>query len=237
MFGRRFKPSLWGTMAAIAGVCAGVLLGQWQLNRAQQKVELAQKLARRANEPVIHIGPVPTNADALEFRAIEARGTFEPSGMVLLDNRVRDGMVGYEVVMPLRIAGSDMNILVNRGWIAGNRNRSKLPEIRTPAGEISLSGIAVVPGQKKFELSGETIEGVVWQNLTIERYRAHMPFRIQPVLLQQVSETDDGLLRQWTMSQREVNVHRSYALQWFSLSVAIAVMYVFLSFRRDSDNN
>ena len=224
-------------MAAIAGVCAGVLLGQWQLNRAQQKVELAQKLARRANEPAIHIGPVPTRADALEFRAIEARGTFEPRGMVLLDNRVRDGIVGYEVVMPLRIAGSDMNILVNRGWIAGHRNRSKLPEIRTPTGEISLSGIAVVPGQKKFELSGETIEGVVWQNLTIERYRAHMPFRIQPVLLQQVSETDDGLLRQWTMSQREVNVHRSYALQWFSLSVAIAVMYVFLSFRRDSDNN
>lgn len=237
MFGRRFKPSLWGTLAALAGVCAGIALGQWQLGRAQQKVDLAQNLVRRTKEPAIQIAAAPIDGRALEYRAVEAHGQFQPRGMVLLDNRVHGGIVGYEVIMPLRLSGADMHVLVNRGWIAGTGDRGNLPQVPTPTGEVWIRGIAVVPGQRRFELSARTIEGAVWQNLTIERYRAHMQYAIQPILIEQTNETPDGLLRQWSVSQRDIDVHRSYALQWFSLALLVALTYLFLSLRRVSDDD
>ena len=104
MFGRRFQPTLWGTLAAAAGVTAGILLGQWQLGRAQEKLEYAAKLSQSAAQPPVHIGPGTIDPAALELQAVEASGRFEPRGMVLIDNRVRNGVVGYEVVMPLRLS-------------------------------------------------------------------------------------------------------------------------------------
>ena len=77
----------------------------------------------------------------------------------------------------------------------------------------------------------------MWQNLTIDRYRAHMKYRIQPTLIQQTNDLGDGLVRQWANSEREINVHRSYALQWFSLALLIALMYFFLSLRRVPAND
>jgi len=232
MFGRRFKPSLWATLAALVGVTAGLALGQWQLGRAQHKLELAKLIEQRASEPPIHIGAEELAASDVEHRAVEARGHFEVRGMVLLDNRVRGGVAGYEVVMPLRLTGTEVCVLVNRGWVPGTGDRSRLPQVRTPPGEVLVRGIAVVPGRNLYELSSQAIEGVVWQNLTIERYRTHMNYPIQPVLIRQTNDLADGLARQWTTSDREINVHRSYALQWFSLSVLIALMYFFLSLRR-----
>ena len=67
--------------------------------------------------------------------------------MVLLDNKTRAGVAGYEVVMPLRIAGSSMHVLVNRGWIAAGRDRARLPDIRTPDVLVDVVGMARIPGR------------------------------------------------------------------------------------------
>jgi surfeit locus 1 family protein len=225
-------------LLTVAGVAAGIRLGLWQTDRAQQKLQLMAVMQQRAAAPAIHVGPDPMAAGDLEYRTVEARGEFDPKGLVLLDNRVHEGRVGYEVVMPLRIAGSsDMYLLVDRGWVAGTGDRTRLPEISTPRGEVSVVGLAVIPGQKMFELSpSQAIEGSVWQNLTIERYVTHMPYKIQPVLVQQTNEAQDGLLRAWSISDREVNVHRSYALQWFALAGLVFVVFLFMSFKRDASN-
>ncbi|MCC6533235.1 MAG: SURF1 family protein [Burkholderiales bacterium] len=234
---RQFRPTLWATIAALLGVGAGVALGYWQLGRAQEKLQRFALLAQRASQPAIHIGAGAIDVALVERRTVEARGAFEPRGMVLLDNRVRNGVAGFEVVMPLRLAGADMHVLVDRGWIAGTGDRRRLPEVRTPAGDVAVSGLALVPGRKLYELSAEAIEGIVWQNLTIERYRAHMPYPIQPVMIQQATELADGLVRSWQPSEREINVHRSYAFQWFALALLIACGYLFLSLRRVPAND
>ena len=237
MFERRFRPTAWGTLAALLGVVAGLSLGQWQLGRAREKSELARTLAQRAAEPVVRIGAALVTAESLEHRTVEARGHFVTHGMVLLDNRIRNGAVGYEVVMPLRLVGAEVHVLVNRGWLPGTGDRAKLPPVRTPEGEVEVTGIAVVPGRRAYELSAQTVEGVVWQNLTVERYRAHMQYPIQPVMIRQTSELEDGLVRGWAASQHGINVHRSYAFQWFALALLIVLMYFFLSLRRVSKND
>lgn len=231
---RRFKPSLWSTLAAAVGIAATVALGFWQLGRAQEKSEAMAAREAALQEAPVHLGQTPIEATSVEGRRVEARGRFDASGMVLLDNRVRHGQAGYEVVMPLKIEGDGMHVLVNRGWVRGTGDRSRLPEITTPAGVVHVVGLALVPGRKVFELSDSAPQGPVWQNLTLGRYRARKGYTLQPIMIQQTNDTGDGLVREWPTAARSIDVHRSYAVQWFALAVLIAVVYLGFSFRSDT---
>jgi len=234
---RRFRPTPWGTLAAVAGVAATVSLGMWQTDRAEQKLASAAAQERLAAEAAIVLGDAALDPDRSEHRRVQARGRFEPRGMILLDNRIRQGIAGYEVVMPLMLAGGRMYVLVNRGWIAGQRDRRELPQVRTPAEEVTVLGRAAVPGRRVYELSANTAEGSVWQNLTVERYRERMKYPIHGIVIEQTNDLGDGLLRAWPAPDRGVNTHRSYAVQWFALAVLIAVVYVVLSFPRVHAND
>ena len=233
---RRFRPTLWGTAAFIAGVAAAVALGLWQLDRAQQKETLAARQTELARAPALRIEKESSLPQALELRQVEAYGRFEPGGVVWLDNRRRKGVVGYEVVMTLRISPSGARVLVNRGWIAGTGDRRRLPMLTTPEAELRVSGRAVIPGKRIFELGGDAEQGRVWQNLTIERYRQRIGVDVLPFMIEQSNDTGDGLLREWPAPDRGADINRSYAIQWFALAALIAVIYGVLCFRRDAAN-
>ena len=227
---RRFQTSVWGTFAAIAGIAGTLALGTWQLDRAQLKMSLAAAQERLDREPALRVGPELRDSEQLEMRRVEAYGRFEAEAMVLLDNRVRRGIVGYEVVMPLRIAGASKQVLVNRGWIAGSGDRRRIPEIVTPPDNVLVAGRAIIPGKRVYQLEPDSGEGSVWQNLSIERYRARWNMPVFAFVIQQTNEIDDGLRREWPKVDRGVDTHRSYAVQWFALAGLIAVVYVVLGF-------
>ncbi len=71
-----------------------------------------------------------------------------PVHTIYLDNKIFQGMAGYQVITPLRIGKSSMHVLVNRGWAPANRDRNKLPEVPAPNGEVVVSGLATIATQK-----------------------------------------------------------------------------------------
>lgn len=229
-----FRPGLWPLLAAAAGIALAVALGLWQLGRAEEKQALRSRLERSAREPAIHVSARELAAGDVELRRVEARGTFEPRYMVLIDNRVRRGVAGYHVVMPLRLGDGSRYVLVNRGWIAATGDRSRLPEVFTPRGVVEVRGIALVPGERFLELSRQVAHGAVWQNLTIERYRKAMPIPIQPFVIQQdaAGAPDDGLIREWAAPDFGIDRHYGYAVQWFALAALILVFYLVTHVRR-----
>ena len=223
---------MWPTLGALAGIAATLALGNWQLGRGQAKTALAQTIAVASRDAPIELGGGHVSADDVVWRRVEARGRFAPQYGVLIDNRIAHGAVGYYVVMPLKLAGSERYVLVNRGWIAATQARATLPEITTPAQEVTISGMATVPGKRYLELSPQIIEGRVWQNLTLERYRANFPLTLQPVVIQQQSETPDGLVREWSAPDLGVDKHYGYAFQWFAMAAAIFVIYLVCNVRK-----
>lgn len=227
-----FNPRLWPTVAAVAGITLTLFLGSWQLSRGREKSELKTRIERLEREPAVSLSGAEIEARDVQWRRAQARGTFDPRYTVFIDNRVHHGIAGYEVIMPLKLAGSNRYVLVNRGWIAGSGDRTRPPAVKTPPTTVVVSGLAVVPSRRFLELSTKIAEGNVWQNLTLERYRQAVPITIQPFIIRQDSALDDGLVREWEAPDLGITMHYGYAFQWFALAATIFVFYLIVHVRR-----
>lgn len=229
-----FRPSLWPTLGAAATIALMIHLGLWQVDRGQEKQRMQDRYDAMAREPAVAMPQTPVSAEDYRYRRVQAEGAYDPRYMILLDNRVLRGRVGYEVVMPLRLGESAMHLLVNRGWVPAGETRDDLPLVPAPAGKVTVSGVAVVPTDRILELSETTREGKVWENLVLERYRAAFPVEIQPVVLRQTSESDDGLAREWERPDAGVVKHQARAFTWFVIGAVVFAIWIGLNVRRSS---
>jgi surfeit locus 1 family protein len=82
-------------------------LGQWQLSRADEKRDIAQRIQAAAElEPLTLSPSVPADSLA-DWREAWARGAWQPGLTVYLDNRNHDGRPGYWVVTPFCLRSPD----------------------------------------------------------------------------------------------------------------------------------
>ena len=132
--GRDFAPAAWATLATLAGVALTIALGYWQLGRADTKQALQNRISDLARQAPIVIAINDVKLEDVELRPIEARGRYEPRYVVFIDNRLYKHQPGYYVMMPLRLAGSDKVLLINRGWVSAGAERNQSPQVKTPEG-------------------------------------------------------------------------------------------------------
>ncbi len=134
VLGRTFRPVWWGFALALAACLASIALGNWQTRRAAEKRALSQEFEAAMRGPAVALPAQPVVPADYVGKRLAARGTFLSAHTVLLDYKIRDGRIGYEVVTPLRLSGGTLHVLVNRGWIAAAPQREILPEIPTLSG-------------------------------------------------------------------------------------------------------
>lgn len=226
-----FRPKLMPTVATLLLLPVLINLGLWQARKAEQKQALQEIHDQREKGAPAHLGAQPLDPEAIHYSRVVVRGRYEPAFQILLDNQVNGESVGYHVLTPLRIDDGAMRVLVNRGWIPVGRDRGVLPAIDTPQGEVEVSGYAVVPSGKFFELARpeETRGGwqKVWQNLDLKRYRATVPFPLQPAVIRlDPASPAGGYVRDWPRPDARIEVHRGYALQWYGMAAVLVVFYL-----------
>ena len=163
------------------------------------------------------------------MKHVAARGRFADEHTVYLDNKLRHGRPGYEVVTPLRLDGA--YVLVNRGWVEAGRTRAVLPRVPAPAGEVRVEGLGLARLPHALEL-GEAAPGKVRQNVDLPALEKETGLRFQPIVIEQHSPAADGLTREWPRPDAGIEKHESYALQWYSLAALAAVLGIVFSFRR-----
>lgn len=208
-------------------------LGNWQLSRAQEKDSRQERLDRLSQEPAVALPAIEVKLEDFQYRQVEARGEYVPGHTIYLDNKIYKGVAGYHIITPLKIGASSMHVLVNRGWISADRDRSKLPEVPTPAGSVTVSGIATTAMQKTLELSQDMVSGRVWENLDLNRYRGATGLSLQPVMILQKDDVQDGLIRQWPRPDSGSARNLGYAVQWFAMGLAVLIIYLVLSGKRE----
>lgn len=220
------------TLAAALGLLLTLTAAHWQFTRAAFKHELGARYAARQTAAPIVVGR-DSEPDDMVYRRVEATGRFLPDKAVWLDNRVSEGKAGYEIIMPLALVNQAGFVLVNRGWVAVGGDRSRLPEVATPDALVSVQGDAIIPSERVFELSEHTVDGRIWQNFTLSRYRKAYPdLDIRNYVIQQRNDLGDGLSRQWAAPALGIERHRMYAGQWLIFASLILGFYVYFGFIR-----
>jgi surfeit locus 1 family protein len=220
------------TGAAIAGAAATLALGAWQMSRAAQKLALHAAIEQRQALPPVSQQDLLAGRDlaGLLHRMVVLRGNWVADRTVFLDNRQMQGKVGFYVVTPLRLEGSDRAVLVERGWVQRNfLERDKLPAIPTPQGAVELRGRLAPPPAKLYEFAGAA-PGPIRQNLDLAQFRAETGLRLLDFAVQQAGGSSDGLLRDWPEPASGVATNYGYAAQWWALSILIAILYVWFQF-------
>ena len=227
--GYSFRPRLWAALLAAAACAAGVALGNWQARRADEKRALGARLEQEMRSTPVELPSRMVGAEEFVLKHVAASGRFVPEHTVYLDNKVRRGRAGYEVVTPLRLNG--VHVLVNRGWLEAGRTRDALPEAATPAGPVRITGLALERLPHVLE-AGRAASARVRQNIDIGEFARESGLRLQPIVIEQHSALADGLLREWPRPDAGVEKHEMYTLQWYSLAGLAVVLFIVLSFRR-----
>jgi surfeit locus 1 family protein len=228
-----FRPGLVTTVAATAFIALTLWLGRWQVDRGAEKAERQSLFeARMRDSPVSLTGMVPSD-EPLLYRRIKARGEWIAEKQVFVDNQVHEGRAGFYVVTPLRLAGSSAVVLVNRGWIARDARYPRAPMVAVPPGAVEVHGLATTPPKRFIELSSEVIEGDVWQNLSIARYRERTGLEVLPVVVLPDAPSP-GLAAVREKPDAGIAKHQEYALTWFSLAATAFALWIALNIRRDA---
>lgn len=226
------------TLGAFALMALTLALGVWQVGRAHEKEALARRYDALAKAPPIDLGAqILETHPALEFHPVTAKGIWLPEQAVFLDNKVHQGRAGFQVVMPLRLAGSDTHVLVNRGWLPATGDRRQTPQVTTASGVVSIHGFLRSSPDRFKELSATYREGRIWENITVERYAAWSKLKLQPIIAYQTDAADDALIRVWLRPDAGSERNFGYALQWFGLSALTAFFWLRHVFGRKKLSN
>jgi len=167
-----FRPSLLLTLATLVMLALCIRLGLWQYNKAESKQALQTQLGKRLAEPTVALPGKITDLEAWRYKRVKFAGVYDTRYQVLLDNQVENTVAGYHVLTPMQVEGSELYVLVNRGWIPGSAER-KVPLVSAPQGRQEIEGdIGVLP-PKFFTLGAPPPADEkwqqVWQNMDMQR--------------------------------------------------------------------
>lgn len=228
-----------------------ISLGNWQLNRAEERRQIAQDIEQgRQSAPVVLTATADTEA-LKPWQSAQASGQWLAQFSVLLDNRNLDGKPGYWLATPLSL-GANKALLVLRGWVARPIGQfNPFPVIEQSLGPVSVQGEIAMRVPQLFDISDEPAldfeaNPVVQhdakvstihldrleqrQNIALQAMSDATGLSFLPVVLLQTNDTDGGnLVRQWPTPSVDADTNIGYAMQWFSFAaIAFGAMGVLL---------
>jgi surfeit locus 1 family protein len=221
-------------------VCAAVMatlfarLGFWQLSRLDERRVRNAMVTDRLGEPPVTLAALPRDTAVSHFRRVMLEGRYDYAHEVAWTNLSREGSPGVHLLTPLRRAGSDTAVLVDRGWVYSPDGMT-IDRARWQEGD-SLSGIGRVQEIGRALPEEATRIGhpdeIRWLSPDSIARRAGYP--VAPFF---VGLDGDPTTASLTTPARtpppalDEGPHMSYAIQWFSFAAIAVVGTVVAIFR------
>jgi len=221
--------------ATLIVVVAGIVLGQWQTRRAEEKLQLGQRLETRAKEAPLTALPADGALAANEFRHVRLRGEFLPGWTIYLENRPLEGATGFYVLTPFKIADAPAVVMVARGWAPRNpADRTRVPAPAAPTGMSTIEGVLRGDAGRVMQLgqADAPYPGAILQNLDIAALSEASGLPLSAFVLEQLGGAADGLVRRWPSPALGIERHRGYAVQWYALAAMAVLFFLVTGYRR-----
>jgi surfeit locus 1 family protein len=218
-------------------------LGMWQLDRSEQKRVLLQLQEQAGAAQILKLSAaIEEQAGVLRYRQAEVSGHYDVAHQFLLDNQISGGKAGYFVLTPLVLTGETKAILVNRGWIPQNPDRTVLPDLQVNNAETIIRGRINHFPSVGIKLAGAEIPTEAWPSLVqvvdanvLAKKLGYSLFQFQ---LELDKELPDGFKREWqTSTIMQPEQHTAYAIQWFALALTLTILFIWYSFKKNDEQS
>jgi surfeit locus 1 family protein len=231
-----FRPLLWPTLFSLPVLVVLLGLGSWQIERLFWKLDLiAQRQAALTAAPVPAPGTLE-EARGMEFRHVIAEGTFLHDKEIFLGATSEAGRMGYQVLTPLQETVGRL-IFVNRGFIPS--------ELKDPATRLDgqIQGKVRIQGLLRLAPTGKPVWFLpanrpdlnywLWVDLPAMAAADKLD-GVASFYIDADATPNPGGWPKGGVTRLELrNDHLQYAITWFSLAVALIVIY-FLYHRRNA---
>lgn len=214
---------------AIILIC--LALGGWQIQRLCWKEGLIAARAAAVNAPPIAPPTDAETARGLEFRHVTDQGAFLNDKELFLGATMESGTIGYQVLTPLREPNGRI-VFVDRGYIPSelkDRSKRQAGELDGP---VSVTGLLRLPpgGRPNWFLPDNRpdLNYWFWVDLpAMARADGFDPAQVAPFYIDADATPNPGGWPKGGVTRLALpNDHLQYAITWFGLAIAMAVIYV-----------
>ena len=242
----------WLILACVLFTLFGFIrLGIWQLDRAGEKLaaqEAVEQEQLQSPRSLAEIDPPRSPEVALEELQnlhVALQGEYLNQRTVLVLAQFFDGQIGFEVVTPFRQANGGQLVLVSRGWTSGILPPNTPPRLQPVDGFQELTAQIHVPDPDRPILPSQ-IDASAWplrvRSIELDVLENLLGEQLFPYVLRLTEDQPGMLVRHWPESNADIDTHLSYALQWFTFAVMVALAALLassnlLSLLRDPEKN
>ena len=231
-----FKPQIVSMIIALIGLTILINLGNWQVERAEEKEIILKDVADRKSSLPLSLSDLD-NIEDKDYYNLSLKGHFDANHTLILDNRFYKSRVGFEVLQPFVVDSIDGEeqrvVLVNRGWIPLPIDRTILPQIPKEEGLIKIVGEVNIPKGaivlKKDVLAASASWPILIQSIDINdltNLYAELNMTLDPWVLRQTEDDVDFYQQDWIFVSMQPARHLSYAVTWFGLALVLIIIYI-----------
>jgi|TARA_B100001094_G_scaffold320084_1_gene365768 surfeit locus 1 family protein len=227
----KFKPGKRITVFFVFFACLFFMLGLWQIERGQAKTVIINQFDSNLKKEQKYL-----NKESKKWDRVKVEGSWNSSKQILIDNVIHNGVAGYKVLTPLRIKNSENIILVDRGWIKGNKFREDIPNISIPENSVTVTGILESP-ELGLVLSDDLVT-TEWPKIS-QTKNAEVLIKEYVESVYELILLADPLLKnsleyiKIIPTNMKPSKHYGYAAQWFSMFLVLCLMYVWYGYKRN----
>jgi surfeit locus 1 family protein len=240
MFSRRWFMT---TLLVIAGMAVLARLGVWQLDRLEQRRAFNARVLAQIDQPPLDLNTDGLKADLgnMEYRQVVVTGEYDPSQEIAIRNQYWGNEWGVHLVTPLKIAGTEQAILVDRGWIPAADFESNDWSRFAEPGTVTVSGV-VRASRDRADFGfrrdpepspGETLRA--WNFVNVPSISKQITLSLLPVYIQQAPDPTWTGMPYRTQPELELSEgpHLGYAIQWFTFAALLGLGYPFFVRRQE----
>ncbi len=226
------KAPWWAVALTLAFAGIGATAGFWQLDRAGEKRALLARFAAGGAATASRELVSDAAVAALRYERLRLSGRYDTSHQVLLDNLSFKGRSGYQILTPFMTPGG--TVLVNRGWVPADGNRTVLPDIQVGGEAQEVTGRIDWLPRPGIELTADVPpQDAPWPRRllfpTSQQISAQLGIPLRDYQLLLDPDVADGFVRDWRPGGMGPDRHVAYAVQWFGLALTVVVIYLVLA--------
>lgn len=236
----RFSAGIVPSITTVILVYVMILMAQWQADKAVYKDDLRNKIVERKNLPAITMQELPTTNDERRFLPVTIEGQYDAKHTFLLDNKILNGQVGYDVYSLLKMSDGQ-SILVNRGFLPQGRTRQDLPPIETPDKLLNVKGLLDNIPSRTIVLADDVNQSKSWpvvlQYVDVEEIEEILGYPVFNMMLWLDKEENHGFARNLPALSLDSDKNKGYAFQWYALTLALLIIYIVVNTKKRDDTN